>query len=115
MVRAAVGIAGALLAVVIGGALWSNMECSDGKVVRNSWQCVRNAGFDPAFCNGVFQAQEEAISRAPVAFASVSACRSQFANCVQSTKPVGWIAKPTPYCVISGSDGRPAQITPYSD
>jgi len=113
MLRAIVGCSVVGLAAVVGGALWVSMECSDGKVVRNSWQCVRNAGFEPAFCNGVFQAQEDAISRAPATFPSESACRSRFPNCVESSRPAGWSAKPTSYCVTRDADGRPAKIVPY--
>ncbi len=114
MLRAIVGCSAVGIAAVIGGVVWVNTECSDGKVVRNSWQCVRNAGFEQAFCNGIFQTQEDAISRAPAVFPTESACRSRFPNCVANARPAGWAAKPTSFCVIRSAAGRPPRVVPYS-
>ena len=107
------GLAGGAIALVGAlGALWYSSECSDGKVVRNSWQCVRNAGFEPAFCNGLFAAEEEAIRRAPAVFATRESCMAQFPNCAESKRPVGWSARPNAYCLVRDSEGRIATITP---
>lgn len=108
MLRSSI-VAGALAVVGVVGWFVLGSDC-DGKVVRNAWQCVRNAGFEPAFCNNLYESQERAISRAPATFASETACRSQFQNC-ESGKG-GWIAKPTPFCVIRGSDGTVARVEP---
>lgn len=109
MLRALIAIGSVTVAAGVGGLIWANAECPGGSVIRNSWQCVRNAGFEPQFCRGVFSAEEDAISRAPPAYATEVACRAAFSNCVESSRPAGWAPKPRAYCVTV-SEGRITHI-----
>lgn len=102
--------AGALAAIGVVGWYAFDTGC-DGKIVRNGWQCVRNAGFQPAFCTALFRSQEDAIDRAPATFPSEMICRSRFPNCEQDRKSQ-WVAKPTPFCVVRGPDGVTPQALP---
>ncbi|WP_342362410.1 hypothetical protein [Terrarubrum flagellatum] len=104
MVTCAIAVAGFVGWLVLGS------DC-DGKIVKNSWQCVRNAGFEPAFCGGLFDRQEDAILRAPASFPTEIACRGQFQICERNNKN-GWTAKPVSYCVTRDSSGRVAKVEP---
>lgn len=103
-------VAGVLTMLGVGGWFAFGSDC-DGAIVRNSWQCVRNAGFDPSFCNRLYDGQETRISRAPANFATESACRSQFDNC-EKNRQSSWSAKPTAYCVVRAKDGGIARYSP---
>lgn len=108
MLRSSI-VAGVLAFVALVGWLAFSSDC-DGKIVRNAWQCVRNAGFEPAFCNNLYEPQERAIARAPASFPSESSCRSQFQNCEAGKG--GWVAKPTSFCVVRGANGGVARVQP---